>query len=549
MSVDPIEIPGEGEGGGLGGGGWGGDYPDALPGLQVYLRPRYTFNCVVSEQVSAWEFLTDVVFPTSAMFLTQGSNGKVRMHNKKPVDHGFALDELTAGQTVLDIDDVSPWIGDLSGYLLIDPHTTQSEARTVLSANYVTAQNAVTLTTDTPADIDITGFSGCDGDATPATATIEILDFTADQPYEVVLDGITFAFTPSAGDTLETIASFLAGAMRKHPKVFRRFYADHVDGDAFLTITARFGELEIDDPLEFTHEGPIADPTEHPVTNAIDPGSLFSGPYRLAYAFRNHRGQTNLSPYWEATIADHIDIEVEAITPPSGCTVVHYISVESYTGNTKVRKSLENDGSTFIYSSLPKRDDPLPPDFNRTGAEVMRVRAVFTDRRLPRSSALRSNVLMASFKWSLADRRRTINRVDIKYHDASQDWRSIELRISDKAHIAKIRKAVNEQVNGQGIDNYFQAFRRGAQILQEARDADFFYSWTATRRALLLEEGDVVAITDSSTGVVNFPVMIQDIDLEPGRAGMPRVNFTASKFANSLYDDNPAEIAIPIAVG
>ncbi len=237
-------------------------------------------------------------------------------------------------------------------------------------------------------------------------------------------------------------------------------------------------------------------------------------------------------------------ITMSAVTPPTGATVVWYMSVIQE--QKKLRFQSVNTGASFIITAAPKLDDAVPPDVNRTAAEVMRICASFSDRRLARSELLRSNVLIGSFEWQLGDRKKSINRVDTKYRDASQDYRSVELRISDKAHIAKIHKVSNKEINGNGIDNYFQAYRIGAGELAVERDADFFYRWRAARKALLLEEGDVVAITDSGSGVVNFPVSVEEIQLDLGRASHPRVSFTGKKYSTTLYNDSGFHRSIPV---
>jgi hypothetical protein len=74
--------------------------------------------------------------------------------------------------------------------------------------------------------------------------------------------------------------------------------------------------------------------------------------------------------------------------------------------------------------------------------------------------------------------------------------------------------------------------------LGEYRDANFHYQWGGIREASLLEEGDVVAITDGSAGIVNLPVMIEELNINPKNTG-PEISFTAQKFSNSLYDSKP----------
>lgn len=522
--------------------------PGALPGLGSYLRPRYTSNLAVVEQMPALDLLYEVIFPAFRGFMTQGPNGKIRLHNKKPVDWALGTAAFPVGDTVLDVDDVSAWVSDLKYYLLIDPHTNDSEIRTVVDANYSSSQNAVTLTTShTGTAFTVSGFAGSDGNSTPATASVKVNSFVHTPPttYTVTLDGTDIQFIPSSGDTVASISSFLAGGLQGHPNVARKFSIAW-DGVDTIHFTARFGTLTLNNPLTLAHAAPEANPVTAPTLTA-GAGSLPAGEYRLAYAYRNEHGQTLLSEFKSITLTANQKITVSAISPPSGLTVVWYTVPEA--GSAKLRYQSENDGSSFEIDDigdLPLLSAPLPPDLNRTGTEVMRVKAVFSDRAEERSDATRSNVLKATFEWLLGNRDKSVNRIDLEYRDSSQDYRRVELRLRNDEHINKIKKTEPYPINGQAIDNYFQAYRIAAGELAVRRDADFFYKWSATREAHLLEEFDVVAITDSSSGVINLPVSIETIELDPSSAGLPKLMFTARKFANTYYDDSVVEIGIPV---
>lgn len=520
--------------------------PGQLPGLAGYLRSRYTSNLAVIEQIPVLELLHKVIFPASRMFISQGANGKIRLHNRKPVDWALGTAAFPVGDTVLDVDDVSAWISDLKYYLLIDPHTNDSEIRTVTDANYSSAQNSVTLTTShTGTAFTVTGFSGCDGNATPATASVVVNSFVASTTYTVTLDGVPIEFTPSGSDTIASISSFLAGAFRGHPNLTRKFKIEW-DGADTILFTGRFGTLTINAPLTLAHVAPEANPVTAPTLTA-GAGSLPAGDYKVAYAYRNEHGQTLLSEYKNITLSANQKITVSAISPPAGLTVVWYAVPEA--GSTKLRFHSENNGASFeidAISGLPLLSAPLPPDLNRTGTQVMRIKAVFSDRAETRSGTVRANVIRASFEWFLGNREKVVNRVDLQFRDSSQDFRLVELRFRNDEHIAKVKKTEPEAINGQAIDNYFQAYRIGAGELAVRRDADFFHRWSATREAHLLEEFDVVAITDSSCGVINFPVSIETIEVDPSTAGLPKLLFTGRKFANTLYDDSVVELEIPI---
>lgn len=539
-----MAIPIEGDGGG---GGWDDPplpIPGGLPGLGSFLRPRYQCNLPVSEEIPIVDLCYDVIFPAARMFITQGANGKIRLKNKKPVDNALGTAAFTPASNILSVDDVSGWINDFSGHLLIDPYTNDSEIRDVIDADYPTSQNSVSLTSSHPSAIVITGFAGCDGDSTPATATIDVASFVADTEYTVTLDGTAIKFIPSAGDTVISIASFLAGAFRGHPAVNRRFKFEWFDGDDFVTITPKFGTIEINNPLTNTHVAPVANPTLAPTLTETSSGNLAAGVYRVCYTYRNEHGQTMLSPFKSITIAASKKITVSAITPPSGCTVVWYVVAAA--GSEKLRFHAENDGSSIVINSLPLLTAPLPPEHNRTGTEVMRVRMVFSDRQEERSDITRSNVLRGSYEWNIGKRKQKKNQVKLDYREASQDYRLVGLRLRNDAHIAKIKKVDSLEINGAAIDNGFQAYRIAAGLLAEEIDGTFFYEWMASRRAGLLEEGDVVAITDDGSGVFNLPVMIEEISANIASGGMPKYTFLGRKFANTLYDDSVNEIQIPV---
>lgn len=532
---------GDGEGGGGGtGGGFGGEPPlDALPGLGIHAQPRYTCNVTINESEKLIDILHECVFPTSRMFLSQGVNGKIKLNNKKPVDWAMALEGLSVDQTVLPFDDVSEWVNDLSGLLLIDPHTTESEMRTVTDADYSIDQNDVLLTGS--AFMSISGFAGCDGDLVPATATITVGAFVPSTTYNLTLDGISIDFIPSSLDSGESIATFLSTVIKAHPKLSRKFFV--AQSSNVVTLTARFGFLTVA-ALEFDHVAPVDSPTAAPTLLAVGGGNLPAGTYRVAYAWRNSHGRTLMSPTKAITITENQKISVSTLSPPPNCIVSWFVSPEA--SSPKIRGYVENNGTGFEINALPSLNSSQPPDLNRSGTECLRVRASFTDRELVRADASQSNVIRGTFEWLLGSREKPVNRIDFKYRDSAQDWRLIELRVKDDEHIAKTKKISNLEINGQGVDNYFQSLRLAIGYLAEQRDADFFYQWTATRSALLLEEGDVVGITDRGSGVINFPVSIESIEFDISSSGLPTARFVGRKYANTLYDDSIVDYTIPV---
>jgi len=516
-----------------------------LPGLGTFVRRRYTSNITVNDEMGANDLLHNVIFVTSRHYLTQGANGAIALRNKKPVSYAFATEALSVDETAIDVDNVKDWIGNADNWLLISPHTTQSEIRRVTAAAYSTAANSLALSS-TGGLFSITGFSGCDGASTPATGTISVTSASV-VDCTITVDTTTFAFRTSSGDTAESIASFIAGMIASHPQLCRRFSTAWESGDTQVVITPGIGTLTIDAGLDNASDAPLADPTTAPTLTAAGSGSLAAGAYAVSYSYVDSSGnETLLSKYKEVTLTANQKIDVTAITPlPTGAASVNWY-VSPVADSTKLRYIANNSGAAFSINSLPLLTAPLPPDLNRTGTEVMRVAAVFSDREEVRSAISRANVLAASYSWLLGNRSKAINRVDLKYRDASDDWRLIELRLRDDAHIAKTKKVSKLEVNGQGIDNTDQAYRIAAGLLAERRDADFFYKWEATREALLLQEGDVCAITDSGSGVINLPVMIEEIEIDAARGSLPTVNLTGRKYASTLYDDSIVERSISV---
>lgn len=520
--------------------------PSQLPGLGRFLRKRYTCNVAITEVMSANDLLHEVIFVSSRHYLAQATNGRISLKNKKPAAWALSTEAISVGESAIDVDSVKDWINNVDSFLLVAPHTTRSEIRRVIASNYDSAQNSIALSS-TGGLFTISGFSGCDGANTPATASITVNAHTDNTDCGITLDGTAFSFRTSSTDTNESIASFIAGMIASHPQLYRRFTVDWSNGSAVVNLTARIGTLTLDDPLTFAEDAPLADPVTAPTLAKSGGGALAAGEYAVAYAAVNAEGETLLSEFKAVTLSANQKIDVTTVSLPAGATALRwYCSPQA--NSSKLRYLAENNGTGFSINALPLLTAPLPPDLNRTGVEVMRLAFVFSDRAEERSATSSSNVLKATFEWLLGSKEKPVNRVDLKYRDASQDWRLIELRLRDDAHIAKTKKVSKLEVNGQAIDNTDQAYRIASGLLAEKRDADFFYKWGSTREALLLQEGDVGAITDGSSGVYNLPVILEEVEIDPEHSSLPTVAFTARKYSSTLYDDSVVDRTIPVVV-
>jgi hypothetical protein len=517
-----------------------------LPGLGYFLRKRYTSNVAITEEINAIDLLHEVIFPSSRMFLAQSEYGKISIKNKKPAPYAYGTAAFAKFSTTIDVDNVSPWINTADKIILIAPHTSRSEVRGVSTAAYATNQNSITCS-NTGGLLTTPNFSGYSAPTTPATSTITVTGATAGTAVTVTIDGVQFDFTTGSADTTETIAAYIAGVIAAHPSLSRRFTVAYATGASTLTLTARTGRITLAQQLNASTSAPLANPVTAPTLSGSGTSTTFTaGQYAVAYSAVNANGETLLSEYKVVTLTATQKITVSGITLPSGATSLRWYCSPTADSN-KLRLVAENTGGTFDITELPRLSASLPPDTNRTGAEVMDIKAVFSDRADSiRSISASSNVMKASFTWVLGNREKPVNRVDLKYRDATQDYRLVELRLRDETHIDKTKKISKHEVNGQAIDNTDQAYRIAAGLLAEKRDADFFYQWKGTRTALLLQEGDVVAITDDGSGVVNLPVIIEQINFDIPTGALPEGAFTARKYSSSLYDDSIVDRVIPV---
>lgn len=516
--------------------------PGQLPGLGALLRKRYTSNIAVTEEMAAIDLLHEVIFLSSRMYLTQSETGKIALKSKKPVPYAYGTEQFNAAETALDVDSVTDWIGDTDTLLLVAPHTTSSELQTVTGAVYPTSQNSITLSS-TGGLFSITAFSGCDGASTPATGSIQVTGLgSAPVTCSITLESTVFNFITSTSDTVNSIASYIGASIRSHPAVNRRF--DVSVATDTVTLVAKFGTLTVSPGLTYTTSIPLPDPTAAlTITAAAGSTALAAGVYKVAYSDVNALGETLLSPYKSVTLTAGQKISVSALTLATNATSRNwYVSPEA--GSTKLRYHSNTNGSAFDITTLPLLTDGFPPDLNTSSCEVMKVSAAFSDRASTRSGTTASNVQKASFSWFLGNREDTVNEIQLKYRNADADWQLITLKLKDAVSIAKIKTIKSKEFNGQAIDNTDQAYRIAAGLLAELRDADFFYKWKANREALLLQEGDVVTITDDGSGVYNLPVRIEQIEFDV--SGIPSASFTARVYASTLYDDSIVERPITL---
>jgi phage-related protein len=165
------------------------------------------------------------------------------------------------------------------------------------------------------------------------------------------------------------------------------------------------------------------------------------------------------------------------------------------------------------------------------GSELLKVAMVFDD----------SNIV-GNLEYPLSDRQPSTNRVTIKYVDAPAGFEARELRINDYEHQAKVHRVNNEDVDGSGIDSYFQAWRIGQFRRSKLRDLGKFISLTADIKASVLEIGDIVAVNATEVGLYAVPFRMIELAFEPN----DEVTIVGQVYSTGIYSDTAPQTTVSV---
>jgi hypothetical protein len=174
--------------------------------------------------------------------------------------------------------------------------------------------------------------------------------------------------------------------------------------------------------------------------------------------------------------------------------------------------------------------------------EVVRVQLSLADSANRQANCERANMLTGSFNFPLGTKQSPVNQVKGTYRDASQDYRLTPMIVNDYPHQVQTNKVSPLDVDLSACDNHHQAVRILNGVLAEVRDGDFFTQQGVTGEGLLLEEGDVIAVTDSSGGFVNLLVRIEDVQVKSDKTAV----LTARRYLTSQFDDTVIQKTIPL---
>lgn len=528
------------------------DPPTSLEVEKTFYRKRYTANLEFRTKEKVLDALYDKLFPSARLFLKWNAKGQVVIDSERPADNTSLRAAAVPTATTIQVKDVLPWKNRLgSPYLLEgkvrigvpwrpqdDP--VRSEVRSVTAAAYSVDGNSITLTSSASGGPTATASGGTlsgGSSSIQASGTVTITGTLADgSSITVTIDGIACVLDLVTGENPSTIGLRMAAVINADPVL--RIYIEAQAEDNVVTIYAKVGVLTLSSALVENHYTEIANPTTAP-SLASSAGSLGSGVYLVAYAYRNPNGTTVISEIGSITLTASKKIDVTSLgSLPAGVTSVDWF-VSRSANSTSLGFVVNNSGAAFSINSLPLTNAIPASKVNTTGEEVLRVMMSFAGKALTYADTTRANILDGTFTWPEGSSRSEINQLKGKHLEAIQDFAEQPLTVNDTPHQEDVRKTNTQDLDLTSVDNYNQAARLLNGYLNTLRDGDFFFRWGSAGEALLLEEGDVVCVSDDSGPFRNVPVRLKTLRINR----FPEITLAGRVYASVHYGDLVANLS------
>lgn len=215
------------------------------------LRRRFTCNVPLTDSIKVIDLLYKIIFQSARLYLTQGSNGKIQIRAKKPVDNTILSGDTAAGATEVPVQSVMAWMSDLSGKVLIGHTLTTSEVRTVTDIKYSADGNSITLAVSGALTRSGATFTGGDDD-TAATASVVV---TGTGGGTITIDGVAIAYTGLTNDVIGSVAGQLAAGINANPTLNPYVGATWDAGTSdTINLISKLGSLVLDRALSLDHD-------------------------------------------------------------------------------------------------------------------------------------------------------------------------------------------------------------------------------------------------------------------------------------------------------
>lgn len=466
------------------------DPPTSLE-TQIVYRKRHTCNTEVNDARKAVDFLYDTIFPTYRGFLRWNIKGQTILDSERPADWAKLHIASSESATQLIVQDVLPWKNVLGSPYLLEGKIQIDRQIAFVFDNAILRVGASGFVAGDVGKYarqkdnnSLWQLTATTPTWTQITTEISEVRAVTSAVYSTLGDDVTLAASASGGPTATASGANLAGG------------STTVQSSATVTITGSLAE------------GSTITVTINGVDCVLD---LVAGE---TSAIIGHR----LACVINATLEVNGYIEAHASS--------NVVTIKAKIGVLTLSSALEEEH-----------------DIN---TEITRVMAAFAGKGLTYSDTTRANYLDGSFGWPEGSRQSLVNQIKTDYREAVRDFGKQPLLVNDYVHQNKTKKVNTFEIDLQAVDNYNQAARLTNGYLNTFRDGDFFFRWASAGAALLLDEGDVVCVSDASGPFRNVLCRLEDIEINDRL----EVSFVARRYARFQLSDivaQPAGVLLPSA--
>lgn len=467
--------------------------PTSLDELIVY-RKRYTCNIEFAEVQKAVDVLYDKIFPTFRGFLRWNIKGQTVIDSERPADWTTMRAASIVGAATITVQDVLPWKNVLGS-----PYLLEGKVHLDRRISYVFDNAAIRTAAPTPAyaseDVGKYALQKDNNTLWKLTATTPTWLQITTEVSEV--RPVTAAVYSSLGDAITLVASASGGPTATASGATLTGGSTTVQSSGTVTIT---GSLAEDAEITVTIDG-------------------------IDCVLTLLEGETS------AIIGHRMACVINA-TPG----IQEYVEAHAVTNVVTIKAKV---GVLTLGSALEEAHD--------TQTEVTRVMMSFAGKALTYADTTRANILDGTFGWPDAQRQSLVNQIKTKYRESVRDFGEQPITVNDFNHQRKTRKVNPFEVDHSSVDNYNQSARLCNGLLNTLRDGDRFFEWASMGEAMLLDEGDVVCVSDDSGPFRNQLVRIGDIEINNDF----EVSFIARKYSRLQLSDlvaEPAGLLIPSAL-
>lgn len=218
------------------------------------VRRRFTSNIYLTDKMKAVDFLFKVLLPSFRGYISQNARGKLDIKSRRPGDNTLIRSAAIATDTEIAVNNILPWVADLTGKVIVGVNLLTSEVRTVTGYRYTTAANSITLAVTgnlTASGATLTG--GTNGPpGTPATGSVTV---TGLGNLTVTIDGNSVTYEPFTTDTTSTAAAQLCQHL-KAELTFQNYLKFTWDKNTptAINIESKIGFLVLDSALDQAHD-------------------------------------------------------------------------------------------------------------------------------------------------------------------------------------------------------------------------------------------------------------------------------------------------------